>query len=135
VPLKLRPERAVGRRSRQRAREAGESASPILDDVDYSDLDGNVLTLRASMSAATRREYATLADRMSAAATRDDVWQRSLEFLFERLAVRWVIAGLPLDGQRELLGRLRAASAAERDWVRETLRAHCAKYFPELVAP
>lgn len=87
------------------------------------------------MSAATRREYTTLGERMSAAATQDDVWQRSLEFLFERLAVRWVIAALPLEGQRELLERLRAASPVERGWVRQTLRTHCAEYFPELVAP
>jgi hypothetical protein len=125
----------VGRRSRQRAREEREPAPPALADVDYADSDGNVLTLRASMSAPTRREYATPIERASAAATREDVWQRSVEFLFERLAVRWVIAGLPLDGQRELLARLRAASGDERRWVRETLRAHCAEHLPELAAP
>jgi hypothetical protein len=126
----------VGRRQRQRAREAGPSAEPPrLPDIDYPDDDGNVLTLRASMSAATRRDYATLAERMAAAATQEDAWQRSFEFLFERLTVRWVIAGLPIDNQRELLGRLRVASQSERAWVRDTLRRHCAEYFPELVAP
>lgn len=126
----------MGRRSRQRARESRKTAEPLrAADVDYSDADGNVLTLRASMSAATRREYATLSERMSAAATLEDAWQRSFEFLFERLVVRWVIAGLPLDGQRELLERLRAASPTERDWIRATLRAHCSEYFPELVVP
>jgi hypothetical protein len=72
---------------------------------------------------------------MAAAATQEDAWQRSFEFLFERLAVRWVIAELPIDGQRELLERLRVASRGERAWVRDTLRRHCAEHFPELVAP
>lgn len=126
----------MGRRSRQRAREAGESAEPLrAPDVDYPDADGRVLTLRASMTPATRREYATLAEGMAAAATQDDRWQRSFEFLFERLAVRWAIAGAPLEGQRELLARLRVASPAERASVRDALRRHCAEYFPELVAP
>jgi hypothetical protein len=49
--------------------------------------------------------------------------------------VRWVIAGAPLERQRELLTRLRMASHDERTWVRETLRAHCAEHFPELTAP
>jgi hypothetical protein len=87
------------------------------------------------MSAATRRDHATLAERMAAATTQEDAWQRSFEFLFERLAVRWVIAELPIDNQRELLARLRVASADERGWVRETLRRHCAQHFPELAAP
>ena len=126
----------MGRRQRQRAREAGESIEPVrAADVDYADDDGNVLTLRASMSAATRRDYATLSERMAAAATQEDAWQRSFEFLFERLAVRWVIAGLAIDSQRELLGRLRVASSGERSWLRDTLRRHCAEYFPELVVP
>jgi hypothetical protein len=126
----------VGRRQRQRAREAGQSTDPLrAADVDYADDDGNVLTLRASMSAATRREYEGLAERMAAAATQEDAWQRSFEFLFERLAVRWVIAELPIDNQRELLGRLRVASQSERTWVRDTLRRHCAEHFPEVAAP
>lgn len=126
----------MGRRQRQRAR-AGEQtlAVPRAPDVDYADADGNVLTLRASMSASTRREYARLGERRSAAATQEDGWQRQVEFLFERLAVRWEIAGLPIEDQRELLGRLRAASGAERARVREALRRHCAEYFPELAAP
>jgi hypothetical protein len=123
----------VGRRQRQRAREAREPLGAA--DVDYADDEGNVLTLRPSMSAATRREYAALSERAAAAATREDAWQRSVEFLFERLAVRWVIAELPIESQRELLGRLRVASPAERAWVRDVLRRHCAEHFPELAAP
>ena len=55
--------------------------------------------------------------------------------LFERLAVSWTIAGLELTRQRELLGRYRMASAAERNFVRDALREHVAEHFPELEAP
>jgi hypothetical protein len=55
-----------------------------------------------------------------------------VEFLFERLAVRWEIAGLPLEGQKELLGRYRLASSSERQQVRETLAKHLAAHHPEI---
>jgi hypothetical protein len=58
-----------------------------------------------------------------------------VELLFERLAVRWEIAGVPIDRQRELLARFRAANPAERAWVREALREHCAEHFPDVRAP
>ena len=119
----------MGKRSRQ-----GRLRAPTSD---YADAEGNVLTLRGSLTAGARREYAqTLAGRTAgAAATSEDAWQRALELLFERLAVRWVIAGVPLERQRELLARLRIASGEERAWVRRTLRAHCEEHFPELEAP
>ncbi len=64
-------------------------------------------------------------------ASREDSWHRAFEFLFERLAVSWTISGAPpLTRQRELLGRLRLASPAERAWLRERLREHCAEHFP-----
>jgi hypothetical protein len=69
------------------------------------------------------------------AGTQEDAWQRAAELLFERLAVRWVIAGAPLERQRELLARFRAASAEERAWVREALRKQCAEHFPDVDAP
>jgi hypothetical protein len=104
---------------------------------DYTDAEGNVLTLRGSLSASTRTRYSrTLAGQEgSAASTREDAWQRAVELLFEHLAVRWVIAGAPIERQRELLGRFRAASPVERAWVRGALRAHCADHFPELQSP
>jgi len=104
---------------------------------DYTDADGNVLTLRGSLTASTRLRYArTLAGHEgSAASTIEDAWQRAVELLFEHLAVRWVIAGAPIERQRELLARFRAASADERTWVRGALRAHCAEHFPELETP
>lgn len=104
--------------------------------VDYADGDGNVLTLRGSLTTGTRRRLAReRSSPASAAASRDDSWQREVELLFEHLAVRWVIAGAPLQRQQELLARFRFASPQERAWVRETLRAHCAELFPDVAVP
>jgi hypothetical protein len=104
---------------------------------DYSDAQGNVLTLRGSLTAGARREYAeTLAGvNARAASTQEDAWQRAVELLFERLAVRWRISGAPIERQKELLARLRVASAEERVWVRDILREHCAEWFPDVQAP
>lgn len=104
---------------------------------DYTDADGNVLTLRGSLTAGSRRDYAqALAGTGAhAAGTQEDAWQRAVELLFERLAVRWVIAGAPIERQRELLARLRVASVQERRWVRDALREHCAENFPDVQAP
>ena len=104
---------------------------------EYTDPEGNVLTLRGSMTAATRVQYAqTVAGEGGrAASTREDAWHRAVELLFEHLAVRWVIAGAPIERQRELLERFRVASPPERAWVREALRAHCATHFPDVKAP
>jgi hypothetical protein len=100
---------------------------------DYEDAQGNVLTLRGSLTPRARLEYAnTLA---GAGQIREDAYQRATELLFERLAARWVIAELPIERQRDLLARLRSATPEERRWVREALRAHCAEHFPELRAP
>ncbi|HWX74555.1 MAG TPA: hypothetical protein VNZ05_04565 [Solirubrobacteraceae bacterium] len=100
---------------------------------DYADADGNVLTLRGSLTPGARQAYArALAGNPL---SREDAWQRAVELLFELLATRWVIAGAPIERQRELLARLRAASAQERAWVRDTLRSHCAEHFPDVEAP
>jgi len=113
---------------------AGRLAAPS---EDYTDAQGNVLTLRGSLTVGSRQQYAQALSGASAtaAATREDVWQRALELLFERLAVRWTIAGAPIERQRELLARLRVASPAERAWVRDVLREHCAEHFPDVQAP
>jgi hypothetical protein len=98
--------------------------------VDYSDAEGNVLTLRQSLSAAT---IAKLGEGpATAATTREDAWRRRSELLFERLAVRWEIAGLPLTDQRTLLGRLRMADAETQEWVRRTIAEHLDRFLPEL---
>jgi hypothetical protein len=122
----------VGRRARRHERER-----PTAPDSDYTDAHGDVLTLRGSLTAGSRHEYAqALAGTAGrAAATREDAWQRAVELLFERLAVRWVIAGAPLERQRELLARFRAASPEQRAWVRDVLREHCAENFPDVQAP
>jgi hypothetical protein len=131
----------VGRRSRrQRRSQAPASAKapaiPKAPASDYTDGEGNVLRLRGSLTAGARSEHAAiLAGGVSAADTLDDRRQRALELLFERLAVRWTIAGEPIERQRELLGRLRMASHAEREWVRGALREHCAERFPEVRVP
>jgi hypothetical protein len=97
---------------------------------DYTDGDGNVLTLRQELSAGTIRKLAEPPAR--AAATVEDAWRRREEALFERLAVRWEIAGLPIEKQSMLLGRYRMASEQERRWVRETIAAHVESFLPEL---
>jgi hypothetical protein len=107
---------------------------------EYTDPEGNVLTLRGSMTAATRLQYAAAlaGEGARAASTREDAWHRAVELLFERLAVRWEIAGAggsSIERQRELLARFRAATPAERAWVRAVLRAHCAENFPDVHAP
>jgi hypothetical protein len=116
----------MGRRSRRRRQEDRVPAST----TDYRDPEGNVLTLRDELSAGTLRQLEQLESRPAASA--EDRWQRRSELLFERLAVRWEIAGLPLDSQKELLGRYRMASADERNWVRETLGEHLRTRHPDL---
>jgi hypothetical protein len=119
----------VGSRSRRRAREGSQPAPPT-STTNYSDEEGNVLTLRDELSAGTLRKLADLDAKPAASA--EDRRQRRLEFLFERLAVRWEIAGLPLEGQRELLGRYRMASSGERQQVSKVIAEHLAKRHPEV---
>ena len=98
--------------------------------VEYRDEEGNVLTLRQTLSAGT---IAKLGEGpATAAATREDAWRRRSELLFERLAVRWEVAGLPLDDQKMLLGRYRMADAATQEWVRRTIDEHLRRFIPEL---
>jgi hypothetical protein len=54
--------------------------------------------------------------------------------LFERLAVSWVIAGLPLDDQAMLLGRYRMADSETQDWVRRTIAEHVERHFGDRLA-
>lgn len=115
----------MGRRSRRR----GQSDTPT-STTGYRDDDGNLLTLRDELSGATLRALEQLDSKPAASA--EDRWQRRAELLFERLAVRWEIAGLPLDSQKELLGRYRMASADERRWVHETLIEHLRTRHPDV---
>ncbi len=104
--------------------------APATAVTSYTDSDGNVLTLRDELSAGTRRQIERLDSRP--AATVEDRWQRRTELLFERLAVRWEIAGLPLEDQSELLGRYRMASSDERRSVREAIAEHLRARYPEI---
>jgi hypothetical protein len=117
---------SVGRRNRQRERIKAPTSA-------YPGEDGAVLELRGAMTPATRREYAAVLHDVSR--TTDDSWQRAVEFLFERLAVRWTVHDVPTEGQKELLARYRVATQDERRFVRDTLRAHLAEHFPDVEAP
>ncbi|HKF83735.1 MAG TPA: hypothetical protein VKB23_12345 [Solirubrobacterales bacterium] len=98
--------------------------------IDYVDPEGNVLTLRETLSAAT---IAKVGEPPSgSAASQEDAWRRRSEALFERLVVRWEIAELPLTGQKMLLGRYRMADAETQRWVRQTIAEHLERYIPEL---
>lgn len=124
----------MGRRARRREQLAagGLRETPAAPSADYRDPEGNLLILRGSLTAAARREYAEV---LTGGLDREDAWQRATELLFERLAVSWTIAGLEISSQRELLARYRIASGSEREFVRDSLRAHVADRFPELEAP
>lgn len=116
----------MGRRNRQRSKLV---AAPV---TEYVDGGGDTLVLRGSLPPAARREYMAV---LGGGLNREDARQRAVELLFERLAVGWTIAGLEIASQRELLGRYRLASAPEREFVFQSLRAHVAQNFPELEAP
>jgi hypothetical protein len=116
------------------ARKARRRDLPKAPESSYTDPEGAVLVLRGSMSPATRREYAAALG--GNLLSREDAWQRAVEFLFERLAVRWEIAGAePITRQKELLARFRFASQAERTWIRGVLREHVGAHFPGVEAP
>jgi hypothetical protein len=115
----------VGRRNRQREKLSAPAS-------DYCDPEGNLLRLRGVMTPATRRQYA---EALAGGLEQEDAWQRAVEFLFERLAVSWTIAGLETSRQKELLARFRVATQEERRFVRASIRAHVVEHFPELQAP
>ncbi|HEX5982858.1 MAG TPA: hypothetical protein VFY69_01490 [Solirubrobacterales bacterium] len=98
--------------------------------VDYSDPEGNVLTLRQTLSPGTIAKVGE--PPAGEAASLEDAWRRRSEILFERLAVRWEIAGLPLTDQKMLLGRYRMADAEMQRWVRQTIAEHLERHIPEL---
>jgi hypothetical protein len=100
---------------------------------EYVDEHGDVLILRGSLTPGSRRDFARAL--AGSPLSREDAWQRGVELLFERLAVRWTIAGAPIEHQRELLARFRAAGPEQRRWVRAVLREHCAEHFPDVQCP
>src|SRR5262249_4111456 len=99
--------------------------------IDYADPEGNTLTLRETISSGSRRKIGE--GPSGDAATTDDAWRRRSEMLFERLAVGWEIAGLPLTDQKMLLGRYRMADEGTQRWVRETIVLHLERFMPDLL--
>jgi hypothetical protein len=102
-----------------------------VETIDYTDPEGNVLTLRQSLSPRTIRKLNK--PHRKDAASAEDVWARRNEMLFEYLAVSWQISGLPLDDQKMLIGRYRMADSSEQRWVRETIDRHIEQFLPELI--
>jgi hypothetical protein len=98
--------------------------------VEYRDAEGNVLTLRRELSPGTIRKIA--GSSVKAGGSAEDARERRTELLFERLAVSWEVAGLPLTDQAMLLGRYRMAAPDERRWVQRTIAAHLERFIPEL---
>lgn len=113
----------MAKRKKRRPREKGAT-------VEYVDAEGNTLALRETLSAGT---IAKLGEGPATAATsQEDAWHRRTELLFERLAVRWEIAGLPITDQKMLLGRYRMADMVTQQWVRETIAEHVDRHIPGL---
>ena len=119
----------MGKRGRARGR--GEKLTA--PESEYVSADGDVLVLRGALTPKTRRQYHEVLH--GNVLSQDDAWQRAVELLFERLAVRWVVSDVPTEGQRELLMRFRVATQDERRFVRDTLREHVTEHFPDLEAP
>ncbi len=116
----------MAKRSKRRSR-------PEVPTVDYTDDEGNMLTLRQALSAKTMAKISAVS--AGDGVSLEDAWQRRSELLFERLVVSWEIAGLPLTEQQLLLGRYRLADPQTKSWVRDTLSTHVERYLPELSGP
>jgi hypothetical protein len=119
----------MGKRSRAR----GRAERLEVPTSEYRSAAGDVLVLRGALTPKTRQEYA--ATFTGNLLSQEDAWQRAVEFLFERLAVRWEISGVPTEGQKALLMRYRVATPDERRFVRDALREHAGEHFPELQTP
>lgn len=117
----------------KRGRARGKVGKLLAPESEYRDSEGNVLVLRGAMSPLTRHGYKAVLHDQSRLT--DDSWQRAVEFLFERLVVRWVVFDIPTEGQQELLARYRMATQEERRWIRDVLREHLTEHFPELETP
>lgn len=116
----------MGKRGRRRAKAEGRPVATTR----YTDPEGNVLTLRDELSAATLERIRTEGQRPGASL--EDRDRRHEELLFERLAIGWEIAGLPIEGQKDLLARYRMSSGDERAWVNATVAGHVRERFSSL---
>ncbi len=116
----------------KRARRRGAVDKLAAPESAYTSAAGDELVLRGAMTPKTRSQYAAV---LHGGLEQEDAWQRAVEFLFERLAVRWVVSDVPTEGQKALLMRFRVATRDERRWIRDVLREHLAEHFPDLDAP
>lgn len=116
----------------KRARRRGAAARLTAPESAYTSPDGDELVLRGALTPKTRARYA---DVLAGGLDREDAWQRAVELLFEHLAVRWTVSGVETEGAKALLPRYRAATQAERAWIRGVLREHLAEHFPDMSAP
>jgi hypothetical protein len=116
----------------KRARRRGSTEKLAAPESVYTSPSGDELVLRGAMTPKTRTQYASV---LHGGYQQEDAWQRAVEFLFERLAVRWVVSDVPTEGQKALLMRLRVARQDERRWIRDVLREHLAEHFPDVQAP
>jgi hypothetical protein len=123
------------RRRRRSERSRGEVAPTGHDGAvphtDYADESGDVLTLRWALPARSRLLY----ERVRAATPAEELPGRAAEFLFRRLAVRWVIDGIAVRGRTALIDRYREASESQREFIRAALADHAAEHYPELELP
>lgn len=121
--------------ARKRKRHGDKPAAPT---TAYTTPDGEqTLTVRGVMTAKTREQFRHESSPAgtTAAANTDDMRERAIEFLFERLVAGWTIADIETKKSKELLLRYRVASRDERDWITGVLREHCAEWFPDVVVP
>jgi len=121
--------------ARKRRRDTDRPAAPT---TDYGSPDGQqTLTLRGVMTAKTREQFRHESGPAgtTAAANSDDMRERAIEFLFERLVAAWTISGVETKRSKDLLQRYRAASRDEREWITGVLREHCAEWFPDVAVP
>ena len=116
----------------KRARRRGAADKLEAPEASYTSESGDELVLRGAMTPKTRTQYASV---VHGGLNQEDAWQRAVEFLFERLAVRWVVSGVPTEGQKPLLMRFRVATRDERTRIRSVLREHLAEHFPDVEAP
>jgi hypothetical protein len=117
----------------KRGRARGKGQKLTAPEREYVSPQGDALVLRGALTPKTRRQYHDVLHGNTL--SQEDAWQRAVELLFERLAVRWVVSDVPTEGQRELLGRFRVATTDERRWIRDVLREHVSEHFPDLEAP
>jgi len=116
----------------KRARRRGAADKLTAPELSYTSPAGDELVLRGALTPKTRSQYASV---LHGGLQQEDAWQRAAEFLFERLAVRWVVSDVPTEGQKALLMRFRVATGDERRWIRDVLREHLAEHFPDVEAP